>query len=579
MSQKLWVVIGAQSSDIRRIVLLEALKKAAEDTSITLDIGELLAGASAPNFSMNPVAGDQILLLDIDANEITPLAGETHSLSSATLLADVAGTLVKYAGNTAAPSVAAADLSGEDQTPSRVKKIVAITSCPTGIAHTFMAAEGLQNAAKALGIEIRVETQGSVGAQDALTRAEIEAADIVMITADREVDRARFGGKRVFSSGTKAAINDGQNLIKRAIIEAKLQRAGDDRVTEDSGEAVQTAGPYKHLMNGVSFMLPFVVAGGLMIALAFALGGIHAGDAENAGTLAYALSMIGGSGGFALMVPVLAGYISFSIADRPGLAPGMIGGLIAAEIGSGFLGGIVAGFFAGYLVRWLNRTIKLPRNLEGLKPVLILPLLGTAIVGLIMIYVVGEPVSLILKGLESWLRGMQGASALVLGAVIGGMMAVDMGGPVNKAAYATSVALISTGVYEPMAAVMAAGMVPPLAAALATRVFKGKFTKDEYEAAPATAVLGLAFISEGAIPYAARDPLRVIPSFIAGAAVTGAISMVVGSQLHAPHGGIFVLFIPGAITHVGGYLIALIAGTLVSACLLGVFKKRVEIVS
>lgn len=587
MSQKLWVVVGPQATEVNRIMLLEALKFSANKQSITLDLGEMTENSRLPSFSVNPQHNDFVLLIDADREILADIGGKHFVTSSDEFLAQADNLLKQFASGGALTThgkvpnpdtVAEIDANAESihrEEAVTVQKIVAVTSCPTGIAHTFMAAEGLQVSAKALGIEMRVETQGSVGAQDALTKAEIEAADLVMIAADREVDRARFNGKRVFSSGTKAAISDGQKLIQKAISEAKVQRGETSAVEEDSGDVVKTAGPYKHLMNGVSFMLPFVVAGGLMIALAFALGGINAGDPENAGTLAYALSMIGGSGGFALMVPVLAGYIAYSIADRPGLAPGMIGGLIAAEIGSGFLGGIVAGFLAGYIVLWLNRTIRLPRNLDGLKPVLILPLLGTMIVGLIMVYIVGEPVAVVLKGLEGWLKGMQGASALVLGAVIGGMMAVDMGGPVNKAAYATSVALISTGVYEPMAAVMAGGMVPPLAAALATRIFRDKFTQDEYEAGPATAVLGLAFISEGAIPFAARDPLRVIPSFVVGAAVTGAISMVVGSELHAPHGGIFVLFIPGAITHVWGYLMALVAGTVVSAILLGIFKRKV----
>ena len=577
MKQKLWVMLGAQASQVKRIMLLELLRTNAESLNIDLDIGEITPESTIPNFSLNPQPQDAVLLIDMPPQEAENIAG-IQTFCNADELLEEQGSLLTQAlskaknrdSNSASPV-----LQGDT-----VQKIVAVTSCPTGIAHTFMAAEGLQTGAKALGIDIRVETQGSVGAQDALTQAEIESADLVIIAADREVDRSRFKGKRLFVSGTKAAISNGQALIQKAIKEAKIVPAGNtSSVEEDSHEKVQSAGVYKHLMNGVSFMLPFVVAGGLMIALAFALGGIDAGSDENIGSIAHTLAFIGGEGGFKLMVPVLAGYIAYSIADRPGLAPGMIGGLIAADIGAGFLGGIVAGFLAGYVIKLLNQVIKLPRNLDGLKPVLILPFVGTVIVGLIMVYIVGKPVSAILVSLELWLRGMQGHSAFVLGAIVGGMMAVDMGGPVNKAAYATSVALISSGVYGPMAAVMAGGMVPPLAVALATVLFKHKFTQDEREAGPATAVLGLAFISEGAIPYAARDPLRVIPCFVVGAAITGGISMLIGSELHAPHGGIFVLFIPGAITHIYGYIFALVAGTIASTLLLGIFKRNVQVVN
>ncbi|HZV10062.1 MAG TPA: fructose-specific PTS transporter subunit EIIC, partial [Novosphingobium sp.] len=332
-------------------------------------------------------------------------------------------------------------------------------------------------------------------------------------------------------------------------------------------------GPYKHLMTGVSFMLPFVVAGGLLIAMAFALGGIHANDEAAAGTLAHALFTIGAKGGFALIVPALAGYIAFAIADRPGLAPGMIGGMLAANIGAGFLGGIAAGFIAGYAVAGINRALPLPRNLAGLKPVLILPLLGSLVTGLAMLYAVGQPVAAVLAFLTEWLRGMQGSSALLLGLILGAMMAFDLGGPVNKAAYAFSVGLISAQVYTPMAATMVAGMTPPLAVALATRLFANRFTPDEREAAGATAVLGLAFVSEGAIPFAARDPLRMIPSLMAGSALAGAISMAAGVELKVPHGGIFVLPIPGAVSHVALYAAALVAGTVFSTLLIGLLKR------
>lgn len=555
MHQKIWVIIQA-SSEVQRILAKEALKKAALELNKSIEIEVIADDQTSTTFQEPPKDGNALLLVDV----LDGIKSQYENTIQTSITLD---------------EVLKAPMELLKSLTSREMNIVAVTSCPTGIAHTFMAAEGLQAGAEALGLNIRVETQGSVGAQDALTEDEIRNADIVIIAADREVDRVRFNNKRVYASGTKPAINDGQSYIQIAIAEAKLQKAEAIEKTQAiESKDTKKSGPYKHLMTGVSFMIPFVVAGGLLIALAFALGGINAGSAENSGTLAHALSTIG-SLGFSLMVPALAGYIAFSIADRPGLAPGMIGGLLATQLGAGFLGGIIAGFLAGYIVLWLNQNIRLSRNLDGLKPVLILPLLSTLIVGLIMVYVIGEPVSISLKGLESWLKGMEGVNAFVLGAVIGGMMAVDLGGPVNKAAYATSVALISSGVYEPIAAVMAAGMTPPLAAAVATRLFKNKFTKDEYESGVATGVLGLSFISEGAIPFAARDPFRVIPSFVVGSAVAGAISMMLGCALKAPHGGVFVLLIPGAISNLLGYIIAIAAGTMVSAVMLGTLKKRV----
>ncbi|WP_425350945.1 PTS fructose transporter subunit IIC [Methylobacterium aquaticum] len=327
-------------------------------------------------------------------------------------------------------------------------------------------------------------------------------------------------------------------------------------------------------MTGVSFMLPFVVAGGLLIALAFAFGGIDAMSAANTGSLGFALGEIGAKAAFALIVPALAGYIAFSIADRPGIAPGMIGGMLAANLNAGFLGGIVAGFIAGYTVSFLSRSIRLPKTLEGLKPVLILPLIGTLVTGLLMVYVVGVPVAALLAALTGWLKGMQGTSALVLGLILGGMMALDMGGPINKAAYASSAALISSGIYTPMAAVMLAGMTPPLGIALATRLFPGRFSAQEREAGTAAAVLGAAFITEGAIPFAAADPLRVIPALVAGSAVAGALSMTLGVALRVPHGGLFVLPIPNAITPVLGAVVALAVGTVITAVLVGLLKRR-----
>jgi len=343
-------------------------------------------------------------------------------------------------------------------------------------------------------------------------------------------------------------------------------------------------GAYKHLMTGVSYMIPFVVAGGLLIAIGFAARGIYAYDATKAldGSTIEATAWttfwanvfsIGAKGGFGLMVAILSGYISYSIADRPGLAPGMIGGTLAGVTGAGFLGGIIAGFLAGYFTDWLNQTIKLPRTLQGLKPVLILPLISSLVVGLVMFYVVGVPVKAANEGLAAWLTGLQGAQAAVLGLVLGLMMAFDMGGPVNKAAYGFSVGLLASNVTAPMAAVMVAGMTPPLGLALAAYLFKNKLTEAEVESAPATAALGISFITEGAIPFAARDPFAVIPSIMVGSGVAGALSMLFGCQLHVPHGGIFVLPIPNAVDNLGMYIVSLLAGTVVTAAMLYVLKK------
>ncbi|HEX5718894.1 MAG TPA: PTS fructose-like transporter subunit IIB [Thermoanaerobaculia bacterium] len=454
--------------------------------------------------------------------------------------------------------------------PSAHKFLVAVTSCPTGIAHTFMAAEALRKSAVALGHEIKVETQGSVGAKNRLTDEEIERADAAIIAADAFVDPARFAGKRLHQTTTKAAIHNGQKVVQEALAlpapTAQVKQLKEQRSTTRTG-------PYKHLMTGVSYMLPLVVAGGLLIALAFAIGGLDAGEQE--GTLAWALMRIGGGTAFNLYIPVLAAFIAYSIADRPGLTSGLIGGMLAMTLGAGFLGGIAAGFLAGYVTHALSTWIKLPQNLEGLKPVLILPLLSTLIVGLIMIYVIGPPVTAVLNAMTAWLNGMQETSAVVLGMLLGAMMAFDMGGPVNKAAYTFAVGLLASKVYGPMAAVMAAGMTPPLGLALAATLFKNRFNQEERDASKAAAVLGISFVTEGAIPFAAKDPVRVIPCLIAGSAVTGAIALAANVKLMVPHGGVFVLMIPNAVTHLGFYVLAILAGTLVTAGALFLVKRPV----
>ncbi|WP_111431909.1 PTS fructose-like transporter subunit IIB [Rhodobacteraceae bacterium DSL-40] len=466
---------------------------------------------------------------------------------------------------------------------SKPMKIVAITSCPTGIAHTFMAADALKKAATKRGYEIHVETQGSVGAKTPLTDQQIAEADLVVIAADTHVDDSRFTGKKIYKSGVGEAVKRADQLLTEAIAGGEILGGGGAKGSGDYMSSVAKAkasrkakqsGPYQHLLTGVSYMLPLVVAGGLLIALSFVFG-IKAFEQE--GTLPAALMAIGGGAAFQLMVPVLAGYIAYSIADRPGLTPGLIGGMLAVNLNAGFLGGIVAGFLAGYVARWLRDHINLPTNLEGLKPVLILPLLSTLVVGLVMVYIVGEPVAALMAAMTTFLQGLGTTNAVLLGLILGGMMAVDMGGPINKAAYTFAVGLLTSDTYAPMAAVMAAGMTPPLGLAIATMVAKNRFTIEEREAGKAAFVLGLSFITEGAIPFAAKDPARVIPSIIVGSAVTGALSMMFGCGLVAPHGGIFVLAIPNAVINLGMYAVSIAVGTLVTTVLLVALKKPVEV--
>jgi PTS system fructose-specific IIC component len=475
-----------------------------------------------------------------------------------------------------APEPAAAAAPAASAGP---KRFVGITSCPTGIAHTFMAAAALEKAAKALGHTIKVETQGSVGAKNQLTPEDIAAADAVVIAAETNVDTSRFGGKRLYMTSTKDAMHAGQNVLKKAL-EQPVGGAGGGA---DLAGAVERAkaerakartGPYKHLMTGVSYMLPLVVAGGLAIALAFAIGGIQEG-AYPEGTLPAALMKIGGDTAFRLFIAVFSGFIAYSIADRPGIAPGLVGGFLAQSLGAGFIGGIFSGFLAGYFTKFLADKIRLPATLEGLKPVLILPFLSTLGIGLLMIYLIAPPVKWLNDAMNAWLLGMQGANAVVLGIILGAMMAFDMGGPINKAAYAFAVGLLASKIYAPMAAVMAAGMTPPLGLALACFLFKNKFDLEEREAAGPALVLGISFITEGAIPFAAKDPIRVIPALIAGSAVAGAISMVSNVQLLVPHGGIFASLIPGAVTNLIAYAIAIIAGTVVTAGVLFFLKRPI----
>jgi len=450
------------------------------------------------------------------------------------------------------------------------KRIVAITACPTGVAHTFMAAEAIESEAKKRGWWVKVETRGSVGAGNAITPEEVAAADLVIVAADIEVDLDKFAGKPMYRTSTGLALKKTAQELDKALAEAEVFQPQQRGSAAPAGKKKEGNGPYRHLLTGVSYMLPMVVAGGLCIALSFVFG-IKAFEVK--GTLAAALMQIGGGSAFALMVPVLAGFIAFSIADRPGLTPGLIGGMLAVSTGAGFLGGIIAGFLAGYVAKAISSKLRLPQSMEALKPILIIPLVASLITGLIMIYVVGTPVAKIMEGLTHWLQSLGTANAVLLGAILGGMMCTDMGGPVNKAAYAFGVALLSSSVYAPMAAIMAAGMVPPLAMGLATLLARRKFPKSEQEGGKAALVLGLCFITEGAIPFAARDPMRVLPCCIAGGALTGALSMAFGAKLMAPHGGLFVLLIPGAISPVLLYLVAIAAGTLLAGVAYALLKR------
>jgi len=454
--------------------------------------------------------------------------------------------------------------------------IVAVTACPTGIAHTYMAADALKTKAEEMGVDIKVETNGSSGAQNVLTREEIERAKAVIVAADTMVDMERFKGKHVIRTAVADGIRRPEELIRRALLQDAPVYEGEKRKADETGAEQGKTGIYKHLMNGVSNMLPFVVGGGILIAISF-LFGYKAADPNDPSyhPLAEALMTIGGGNAFGLMVPVLAGFIAMSIADRPGFAPGMVGGMMATSGGAGFLGGIIAGFLGGYITAGLKKGLAgMPKSLDGIKTILLYPLLGIAATGFLMLYVINKPVGALNSAITDWLSGLGTGNAVLLGIVLGLMMAFDMGGPVNKAAYVFGTGLIANGVYEPMAAVMAAGMVPPLGIALATYLFKNKFTKAERDAGNANIIMGLSFITEGAIPFAAADPLRVIPSIMAGSAVAGALSMLFHIGLRAPHGGVFVVWLVEGSKIL--YLAAILTGSIVTALLLGLLKKPVE---
>lgn len=479
----------------------------------------------------------------------------------------------------------------EAKEPVEVKKddvfIVAVTACPTGIAHTYMAAEAIEKKAKELGYQVKVETRGSAGAKNVLTDDEIAKATGVIVACDTNVPTDRFDGKKVIECQVSDGINKTEELVKRiAAGDAPVFKAsGKKEASHSSIGGKESIGHqiYKHLMNGVSHMLPFVVGGGILIAIAFLIDGfsvdlnsLPADQRANFGTITQGAALFKGIGGtaFGFMLPILAGFIAMSIADRPGLAVGFVGGSIAANGTSGFLGALVAGFVAGYIVNLLKKIFsKLPESLDGVKPVLLYPLLGIFLVGIIMQFVVEPPIGALNIAINNGLNGLNGASAVVLGVLLGGMMSVDMGGPVNKAAYVFGTASIAAGNYNIMAAVMIGGMVPPLAIALATIFFKNKFTAEERKAGPTNFIMGLSFITEGAIPFAASDPLHVLPACVVGSAVAGGLSMAFGCTLMAPHGGIFVV---PTIGNPLMYLVALVIGSFIACGLLGLLKKKVS---
>lgn len=452
--------------------------------------------------------------------------------------------------------------------------ILAVTACPTGIAHTYMAADALKQKAKELGLELKVETNGSSGVKNQLTQEEIDNASGIIVAADKQVEMDRFNGKKVIQVPVAQAIRKPEELLTKA-------SRGEGETYKGSGNSSSEgqkgrSGFYKHLMSGVSNMLPFVVGGGILIAISFMFG-INAADPDDPSYhwFAEALNTIGGGNAFYLMIPVLAGFIAMSIADRPGFAAGMVGGLIAYSGEAGFLGGLIAGFLAGYLVLGLKKLFSgLPASLEGIKPVLLYPLFGIFFTGMIMLQLV-TPLKAFNQGLTSWLGGLGSGNLVVLGIILGAMMAVDMGGPINKAAFTFGIAMIDAGNFAPHAAIMAGGMVPPLGLALATTFFKNKFNKQEKEAGKTCYVMGASFITEGAIPFAAADPLRVIPSAVVGSAVAGALTMLFGIGLPAPHGGLFV--IPIVTGGIFMYVLAIMIGAAVTAVMVGLLKKRVAL--
>ncbi|GFM87279.1 PTS fructose transporter subunit IIBC [Pseudomonas cichorii] len=565
---KLAIVTACPNGKVSSVLSARLLEAAAQRQGWETSVEIVDPNKSEQHLSVLDIeAADLVLVVNTGPLDLSRFVGKRlFQDTPAHALQDV-DAFLKRAVDEAQVYAAPAAGEGVAVTSGSQPRIVAITACPTGVAHTFMAAEAIQQAAKRLNYELQVETQGSVGARNPLSPQAIADADVVLLATDIEVNTDRFAGKKIYRCGTGIALKQSEATLKKALAEGQVESAGEATRSPSKKEGT---GVYKHLLTGVSFMLPMVVAGGLLIALSFVFG-ITAFKEE--GTLAAALMQIGGEAAFKLMVPLLAGYIAYSIADRPGLAPGMIGGLLASTLGAGFIGGIVAGFLAGYSAQLINRYARLPASVEALKPILIIPLLASLFTGLVMIYVVGKPVAGMLASLTTFLDSMGTTNAILLGVLLGAMMCVDLGGPINKASYAFSVGLLASQSYAPMAAAMAAGMVPPIGMGIATILARRKFAQSEREAGKAAFVLGLCFISEGAIPFAAKDPLRVIPASVIGGALTGALSMYFGCKLMAPHGGLFVMLIPNAINHALLYLLAIVVGSVATGVIYALLKR------
>lgn len=546
---------SANLGNAKAFLLREMLSKAAQaqhqivDSAEAADLIIVLGNALPNNAGFN---GKKVFLANIDEHFNAP--------------ENWLDTAIQQAQDYVPPAESAVISNG------KMKNIVAVTACPTGVAHTFMSAEAIETYAKQQGWQVKVETRGQVGAGNEITAEEVAAADLVFVAADIDVPLDKFKGKLMYRTSTGLALKKTAQEFDKAFKEAKIYEGGATSAAK-AEERGEKKGVYKHLMTGVSHMLPLVVAGGLLIAISFMFG-IEAFKDENiASGLPKALMDIGGGAAFHLMIAVFAGYVAFSIADRPGLAVGLIGGMLATTAGAGILGGIIAGFLAGYVVKGLNSAIQLPPSLTSLKPILILPLLGTLIVGLAMIYVINPPVAKIMAALSDWLKSLGDINAIVLGVIIGAMMCIDMGGPVNKSAYTFSVGMLASQVFTPMAAAMAAGMVPPIGMAIATWLARNKFTANQRDAGKASFVLGLCFISEGALPFVAADPLRVIISCVIGGATAGAISMSLGIALQAPHGGLFVVpFVSEPLM----YLAAIAIGSVVTGVIYALIKPKAE---
>ncbi|MCX8617522.1 PTS fructose transporter subunit IIBC [Gilliamella sp. B2923] len=568
----IYIVEGSHSGPVNGRLAKAELALAAN--SLNLKIAEnaqsadVIVAVGGGDIGDKSVIGKKVYVVE-DLNEI--FANPKQILNDAPTKASV------YQQSTSAAPASKSDTG--------VKRIVAVTACPTGVAHTFMAAEAIEEEAKKRGWWCKVETRGSVGVGNELTPEEIAAADVVIAACDIDVDLSKFAGKKLYRTKTGPALKKTAQELDKAFEEATVYQPSAGASSGKSSN--EKKGVYQHLLTGVSYMLPMVVAGGLIIALSFAFGqfqevlktvkvienGVEVVKQVLVNELVGEthLSEIGGLA-FSLMVPLLAGYISYSIADRPGLAPGLVGGLLAVSTGAGFLGGIIIGYFAGYFALAITRYLPLPKSMEALKPILIVPLLATLITGLVMQFIVGTPIAWLMKSITLWLNTINGANAVMLGALLGGMMCTDMGGPINKVAYAFGTGMISEQAYAPMAAVMAGGMVPPLAMGLATLIARKKFAKAEQESGKASLVLGLCFISEGAIPFAARDPLRVIPCCIIGGAITGGMALAFGSTLMTPHGGLFALAIPGVVKPVVGYLLSIVVGSLIAGIAYALIK-------